>query len=92
MYSFKNRTQKILQKKLNEEIFFCPYTCNLPHDINLQISRNFYETKSFMDIQIYVVVNFLSHLFFIFPSFLGMVMYTNEFGKKEKRKLTKIKN
>ena len=44
------------------------------------------------DIQIYVVVIFLSHLFFIFPLFLRMVMYAHEFETKEKRKLTKIKN
>ena len=28
---------------------------------------------------IYVVVNFLSQLIFIFPLFWGMVMYANEF-------------
>lgn len=44
------------------------------------------------DIQLYVVVIFLSHLFFIFPLFLHMVMYANEFETKKKRKLTKIKN
>ena len=31
-----------------------------------------------------VVVNFLSQLIFIFPSFLAMVMYDNEFKTKEK--------
>ena len=35
---------------------------------------------------------FLSHLFFIFPLFLRMVMYANEFETKKKRKLIKIKN
>ena len=29
---------------------------------------------------------------FIFPSFLGMVMYANEFKTKENQKLTEIKN
>ena len=38
----------------------------------------------------YVVVNFLSQLIFIFPLFLGMVMYANEFETKEKLKLTEI--
>ena len=40
----------------------------------------------------YVVVNFLSQLVFIFPLCLGMVMFANEFEKKEKQKLTEIKN
>ena len=41
----------------------------------------------------YVVVNFLSQLIFIFPLCLGMVMSANEFEKKkEKQKLTVIKN
>ena len=44
------------------------------------------------DIQIYVVVIFLSHLFFILPLFLHMVMYATEFETKEKWKSTKIKN
>ena len=35
-----------------------------------------------------VVVNFLFQLIFIFPLFLGMVMYANEFKTKEKQKLT----
>ena len=41
---------------------------------------------------VYVVVNFLSRLIFIFALFWGMVMYANEFEIKEKQKLTKIKN
>ena len=40
---------------------------------------------------VYVVVNFLSQLIFIFLLFWGMVMYANEFETKEKQKLTKIK-
>ena len=31
------------------------------------------------NIVVYVVVNFLSQLIFIFPLFWGMVMYANEF-------------
>ena len=38
----------------------------------------------------YVVVNFLSQLIFIFPLFLGMVIHANEFETKEKLKLTEI--
>ena len=41
---------------------------------------------------VYVVVNFLSQLIFIFPLFLGMVMYANEFKTKGKQKLTDTKN
>ena len=41
---------------------------------------------------IYVVVNFLFQVIFIFPLFLGMVMYANEFKTKGKQKLPEIKN
>ena len=41
---------------------------------------------------IYVVVNFLSQLIFIFLLFWGMVMYADEFETKEKQKLTNIRN
>ena len=40
----------------------------------------------------YVVFNFLSEVIFIFPLFLGMVIYANEFETKEKQKLPEIKN
>ena len=40
---------------------------------------------------VYVVVNFLFQLIFIFPLFLGMVMYAKQFKTKEKQKLTEIK-
>ena len=39
-----------------------------------------------------LVVNHLFQLIFIFPLFLGMVMYANVFKIKEKQKLTEIKN
>ena len=39
-------------------------------------------------LNVLVVVNFLSQLIFIFPLFLGIVMYLNEFETKEKQKLT----
>ena len=41
---------------------------------------------------IYVVVNFLLQLIFIFSLFWGMVMYANEFKTKEKQELTEMKN
>ena len=41
---------------------------------------------------VYVVVNFLFQVIFIFPLFLGMVVYANEFKTKEKQKLPEIKN
>ena len=34
---------------------------------------------------IYVVVNFLSQLIFIFPLLLGMLIYANEFKTKENK-------
>ena len=44
-------------------------------------------------IHVYVVetVNFLFQLIFIFPLFLSMVMYANEFKTKEKQELSEIK-
>ena len=62
----------------------------MSHDINLHISRDLYKAKSMKDIQIYVVVIFLSRLFFIFPLFLHMIMYANEFETKGKRLLLVI--
>ena len=43
-------------------------------------------------VYVYVVVNFLSQVIFIFPLFLGMVIYANKFKTKEKQKLPEIKN
>ena len=40
----------------------------------------------------YVVVDFLSQLIYIFPLFFGLVLYANEFETKEKQKLPEIKN
>ena len=40
----------------------------------------------------YVVVNFLSQVIFVFLLFLGMVMYANEIETKETQKLPEIKN
>ena len=37
-----------------------------------------------MKINVYVVVNFLSQVIFVFLLFLGMVMYANEVETKEK--------
>ena len=41
---------------------------------------------------IYVVVNFLFQVIFVFLLFLGMVIYANEVETKEKQKLPEIKN
>ena len=46
------------------------------------------EKKKIVD----VAVNFLFQLIFLFPLFLGMVMYANEFETKEKQKLSEIIN
>ena len=45
----------------------------------------------YWEVNKYVAVNFLFQLIFVFPLFLGMVMYANEFETKEKQKLTEIK-
>ena len=44
------------------------------------------DISDFFCSSVYVVVNFLFQLIFIFPLFLGMVMYANEFKTKEKQK------
>ena len=41
---------------------------------------------------IYVVVNFLFQVIFLFLLFLGMVIYANEVETKEKEKLPEITN
>ena len=41
---------------------------------------------------VYVVVNFLSQIIFVFLLFLGVVMYANEVETKEKEKLPEVKN
>jgi len=41
---------------------------------------------------VYVVVNFLSRVIFVFLLFLGMVMIFNEVETKEKEKLPEAKN
>ena len=41
---------------------------------------------------IYVTLNFLFQLIFVFPLFLGAVMYAHVFETKKKQKLTEIKN
>ena len=58
--------------------------------IQIQAAKHSYEFYEGM--WIYVVVNFLAQVFFVFPFFLGMVMYANEVGTKEKQKLPEIKN
>ena len=44
------------------------------------------------NLKVYVVVNFLSEVIFVFLLFLGMVMYGDEVETKEKQKLPEIKN
>ena len=48
--------------------------------------------KSRLPFDVYVVVNFLSQVIFVFLLFLGMEMYANEVETKEKEKLAEIKN
>ena len=47
-----------------------------------------YVTKAY----VYVVVNFLFQVIFLFLLFLGMVIYANEVETTEKEKLPEIKN
>ena len=42
--------------------------------------------------KINVVVNFLSQIIFVFPLFLGMVMYAIEGETKGKEKLSEVRN
>ena len=58
--------------------------------LNVQFSVNTHQVPSCS--HEYVVVIFLFQLIFIFPLFLDIVMYANEFITKEKQKLTEIKN
>ena len=44
-----------------------------------------------MEDKVYVVVNFLSQVIFVFLLFRGMVMYANKVDTKEKGKLPEIK-
>ena len=41
---------------------------------------------------VYVVVNLLSQVIFVFLLFLVIIMYANEVEKKKKKKLPEIKN
>ena len=44
------------------------------------------------NLKVYVVVNFLSQVIFVFLLFLDMVMYANEVETKEMQKLPEIRN
>ena len=44
----------------------------------------FHSVNSHLVLSVYVVVNFLSQVIFVFLLFLGMVMYANEIETKEK--------
>ena len=48
-----------------------------------------YRVKHFLEC---LVANYLFQVIFIFPLFLGMVMYANEFKIKEKQQLSEIEN
>ena len=52
--------------------------------------RKFHKIR-YLSKQIYVVVNLLFQLIFIFPFFLGMIMYANEFETKGNKNLTEMK-
>ena len=48
--------------------------------------------KGIISTNLYVVVNFLSQVIFVFLLFWVMVMYANEVETKEKEKLSEIKS
>ena len=67
------------------------------HDLNSKLLterlRNIiYCLQKQIRINIYVVVNFLFQVIFVFLLFLVMVIYANEVETKEKQKLPEIKN
>ena len=52
--------------------------------INRLLSKHLYGSRTSRYINVYVVVNFLPQVIFVFPLFLGMVMYANKIETKEK--------
>ena len=60
---------------------------NVSNSLTVRVSSFFTLGLSLM----YVVVNFLSRVIFVFILFLGMVRYANEVETKEKEKLPEIK-
>ena len=60
---------------------------NVSNSLTVRVSSFFTLGLSLM----YVVVNFLSRVIFVFILFLGMVRYANEVETKEKEKLLEIK-
>ena len=63
--------------KLPIKVVFCPFFSKL-----LKIIRFCFPSIELL--KIYVVVNFLYQVIFVFLLFLGMVMYANEIETKEK--------
>ena len=52
--------------------------------LQMLLSKHFYGSRTSRYIDLYIVVHFLSQVIFVFPLFLGMVMYANEVETKEK--------
>ena len=52
--------------------------------LQMLLSKHFYGSRTSRYIDSYIVVHFLSQIIFVFPLFLGMVMYANEVETKEK--------
>ena len=82
--TIKINDNKIIDNKVHVGLESCVCIFNIQFSVNTHQVRTCSHG--------YVVVNFLFQLIFIFPLFLGMVMYANEFITKEKQKLTEIKN
>ena len=83
-----------MQKELNWMFFFLSFHISIQilHQPGVILTQLWTTQTCTTMHYVYVVVNFLSQLIFIFLLFWGMVMYAYEFETKEKQKLTKIKN
>ena len=78
-----------------EIIWWSIWGCWVPYEYMGTISRKaaiFSVMQIHPNRKVYVVVNFLSQVIFVFLLFLGTVMSANEVETKEKQKLSEIKN
>ena len=86
-YEEKERSYSRSQVRL-EKNNFCYWTCKTPLILRFYILKNILKVGSWKCIYIYVVVNFLSQVIFMFPLFFGMVMYANEVETTKNIKIT----
>ena len=65
-------------------IFSLPFPLNIYTTISQRGGEQWWIYTGTQSVDVYVVVNFLSQVIFIFLLFLGMVIYANEVETKEK--------